>query len=88
MVNNTINEIPERRDVPQKDTWDLSLLYKNSKDFKADLAVLDSYVVLINTTARGAVFTAPLGAIMASVRLFVHSVPAFAFSSKRPISDN
>lgn len=38
----TKNTIPERKDVPEEDKWDLSTLYKSDSDWEADLASIPS----------------------------------------------
>lgn len=43
-MKNAVKGIPERRNIPEKDTWDLSLLYENTADFKADLKKLNSHI--------------------------------------------
>jgi hypothetical protein len=64
-------------------------MYGGGLEFGAVVgAVLYPNVVLIDTTTTGAMFTASLWAVVASVRLSEHSISAFAFQSKRPIRDD
>mgnify|MGYP003461785997 FL=1 len=36
------SKIPLRKDVPAKDKWDLSSIYKSDEEWEADLALLPS----------------------------------------------